>query len=196
MHAQSLWTKKGFCVHLAVLRGMKTKSRIREKVRQGKGKPSPFETRTNSRAKRAEKQSVSRRRSQAEEERRRTIGEELKNESKRNEFYDERIGEKDKMLADEDRMLSRLKREHSKRFRKSSVYNLENSDEEGEMDVLTHGGMAIDEYEDGELFGGFDDGEDDENENDGKHGLGSANAVKQLNFGGGFVRKEPAGEGR
>ncbi|KAJ8905820.1 hypothetical protein NDN08_002325 [Rhodosorus marinus] len=171
---------------------MKTKSRIRKKVLGSKDE-SLFEFRARGKDKKntGARNGAVQRRSQSEKVRRRTLGVEMDNRTKRGEFRDERIGEKSENLTEEDKLIARLRQQHSKRTKNRANFNLEDVDDE--LDILTHGGTAIDEFSDDQLN---ESGEDEEQDADDRNtGLTSAEGVEMLNFGGGLVEKAPAETG-
>mmetsp|Transcript_15188 Transcript_15188/g.22330 ORF Transcript_15188/g.22330 Transcript_15188/m.22330 type:complete len:244 (+) Transcript_15188:308-1039(+) len=171
---------------------MKTKSRIRKKVLESKGESLfEFQGRGKDKKNAEARNGAVQRRSQAEKVRRRTLGVEMDNRTKRGEFRDERIGEKSKNLTEEDKLIARLRKQHSKRTKKRASFNLEDVDED--LEVLTHGGTAIDEFSDDQLN---ESAEDEERDADDRNtGLTSAEGVEMLNFGGGLIEKAPAETG-
>ncbi|KAJ1987971.1 nucleolar complex protein 14 [Coemansia spiralis] len=80
-------------------------------------------------------------RQKAVEKRKQTLGRELRETGRVGGISDRRIGEHAWWMAPEEKMLKRFTLERQK----SSVYNLDNSDVEGEITGLTHYGRAIDE---------------------------------------------------
>jgi nucleolar protein 14 len=74
-----------------------------------------------------------------EERRRQTLLVDLQNRNKAGGIVDNRIGEDDPLMTEEEKALKRFARE---RKRKGKVFDLEGGDEDEEM--LTHGGRAID----------------------------------------------------
>ena len=102
---------------------------------------------------------------------------------KANSFVDRRIGENDNSMDQEERDLQRFIRAQKDRFRtagkkRGSMFNLGGEDaEDGEADVLTHGGKSVNEIDFGQHKGeeGFDSGDD----------MLNSDVVERLHFGGG-----------
>lgn len=66
------------------------------------------------------------------QQRKETLGTEMKLMNKTNTFIDRRIGEKNNQLSSEDRMIARFAAERARQHSKKDIYNL--ADDE----VLTH----------------------------------------------------------
>jgi nucleolar protein 14 len=108
--------------------------------------------------------------------RKRTLLQEYNRKGRENVFKDQRFGEKDANLDQEEKMLRRFQKERLARFQKSNIYNLDEDTEE-----LTHLGTslsAIDDFNE-EILGSSDEEE----------GAIDASTVEQLHFGG-FVPKQ------
>lgn len=102
-------------------------------------------------------------RSKANEKRKRTLLKEYKQRFKSNTIIDRRFGEFDENLSIEEKMLKRFAMEKQKHHEKSSMYNL--NDDEDEEDILTHMGQNIgdiDNFDDAALK--LSDNEDDDGE--------------------------------
>lgn len=85
-------------------------------------------------------------RSQAEMQRRRTWDAEKRLKNKVGGLVDRRFGEKDKSMSEEDKMVERYAREKLNHMRKANnrkSFNIEQESDEGEDDILTHGGQKL-----------------------------------------------------
>ncbi|KAK7870636.1 hypothetical protein R5R35_009132 [Gryllus longicercus] len=112
-------------------------------------------------------------RSRAMAKRKATLLQEYKVKDKSNKFFDRRIGEKDREMTNEDKVIARFTAERMKSFKKKQIFNL------AEDEVLTHRGQTLSEIEKFEDF----HSDDDEDVNDtGKLG---ASFVEDAHFGGG-----------
>ena len=91
--------------------------------------------------------------SHGEELRKKSLLLELQRRNKVGGITDRRIGEDDESLTPEEKMQQRFAREQERKSRKHAVFDLEmeEAEEGGEEDLLTHGGRAL----------GFNNGEDD-----------------------------------
>ena len=108
------------------------------------------------------------------------------NKHRAGDFKDQRFGEEDPNMTEEDKMLERFVREKRRKTERHSLYHLNDNEEDASLLTLTHGGRHLDalSYDDDELggrLGGRPYG-DDEDE-DGHGGLDDAH-VRQLHFGG------------
>jgi len=150
----------------------------------GTGEVNPFERRKVStkqnvlgRVRKGERKSVALARSEAFENRKKTLLVEHQMGSKSNVFLDRRLAE-DEDIPEEDKILMRFQRERMAKAKRGSLFNVDDDDEE----QLTHGGRAL-----GELtsFNGLgNDLSDSDEDNLGRE------TVRDYHFGGGFV---PAG---
>lgn len=105
-------------------------------------------------------------RSQAEMQRRRTWDAEKRLRNKVGGLVDRRFGEKDKSMSEEDKMVERYAREKLNHMRKANnrkSFNIEQESDEGEDDILTHGGQKLDFNDDfaEDDLGVLDDEDDD-----------------------------------
>ena len=131
----------------------------------------------------AHSKSVAVARSEAFEERKKTILVEALHASKSNKFVDRRFAE-DQNIPEEDKMIMRFQRERVARARKGgSAFNID--EEEDDDEIITHQGVAIRDIVafKGDDFGGSDSDDD---------ALGR-DTVKDYNFGG-FQPVEPNDE--
>lgn len=105
-----------------------------------------------------------------EEKRRATLLKEIQSRSKVGGILDRRFGENDPTMTPEQRAAERFARQSEKKLKKSSMFNLEEDEEEDEMQ-LTHAGRSLslgngnphDDFQEGS-FGGSDEDSDQENE--------------------------------
>lgn len=123
-------------------------------------------------------------------QRKRTLLKEFEEKGRAGGIVDRRFGENDPTMTPEERMLERFTREHQ-RVSKGAAFNLEDEDDLthygqslSKLDDFDNVGLGLDDDEDedgGQIdrhtvqkshFGGFDDGqgEDDENEVRASHG--------------------------
>ena len=107
----------------------------------------PFEFQTNKKRKRDvfgkkynAKTNLAAARSAAIDRRKDTLLLEYKNMHKTNSFIDRRIGENDKTLSHEDKMLMRFQAQRAKALRKSQKFSL---GDDGDGELLTHMGQSI-----------------------------------------------------
>lgn len=116
-------------------------------------------------------------RAKAIEKRKHTLLQEYKVANKSNKFMDRRIGEKNRDMTDEDKVMARFAAVRVKKHNKKSIFNL--ADDE----VLTHRGQTLSEIEK------FDDPRsDDEDEFEEKGNLDN-DFVEDAHFGGGLFKK-------
>ena len=106
--------------------------------------------------------------------RKNTLLQEYKVRDKSNKFLDRRIGEKNRAMTSEDRIMARFTAERMKMHNKKMIFNL--ADDE----ILTHRGQSLSEIEK------FDDPRSDDEEDHDKLG---AEFVEDAHFGGGVLRK-------
>ncbi|KAI1293188.1 nucleolar complex protein 14 [Mortierella claussenii] len=109
-----------------------------------------------------------------EENRRKTLLQELQKKNKAGGVIDKRFGEDDPNMTPEDKMLERFTREKQSRAKGGAMFNLE---EEAD---LTHYGQSLaglDDFDEAEL--GYSDGDDDDN-----RGKISGDIVSHSHFGG------------
>ena len=112
-------------------------------------KKNPFETRklkkkhivVGQRLKSQE--SIGQARTQALEQRKKTLLVEYEQRDKVNAFIDKRIGEQDESLSHEEKMLIRYQKEKQKKLLKKSLFSLEDAEEGG----LTHLGQSLSELD-------------------------------------------------
>ncbi|KAL1854738.1 nucleolar complex protein 14 [Paecilomyces lecythidis] len=101
-----------------------------------------------------------------EERRRQTLLRDLHSKNKVGGLMDRRFGENDPTMTPEQRAAERFARENERKFRKESLFNLE--DEEDEEIQLTHGGQSLsfdnmgDDFQETDLLGMEDDASDGE----------------------------------
>ncbi|CAM6128735.1 unnamed protein product [Calypogeia fissa] len=129
--------------------------------------------------KKGQKKRVGQSRSLAVEKRKKTLLQEYREQGKGNKFVDRRFGEKDDDLPEEDKAILRFQKERQAQISRKSKFTLPEDDEEEE--TLTHGGMALSNVDD---FNDVDSMQDDDDTAD-----LDEDAVRQLNFGGGFSNK-------
>lgn len=114
-------------------------------------------------------------RAKALKKRKSTLLQEYRGKDKANKFFDHRIGERDKGMTAEDKVMARFAAEKMKMHRKKSIFNL--ADDE----VLTHRGQTLSEIEK------FDDPRSSDEEDE--PGKLDANFVEDAHFGGGVLKK-------
>ncbi|KAJ1723945.1 nucleolar complex protein 14 [Coemansia erecta] len=153
----------------------------RHKLRQIQTALNPFEMKVNRKKldvlglkRKDDEVNVAVARQRALEKRKTTIGEERRSRHRLGGVVDRRIGENDPAMDPEEKMLKRFTAERQKRG--ASMFNIEDSDVEGEITALTHYGQAIDDLDDLDLNGSDDDDED--------KGVISARDVDAAHFGG------------
>merc|ERR1712232_67068 len=119
-------------------------------------------------------ESIGQARTQALEQRKKTLLVEYEQRDKVNAFIDKRIGEQDESLSHEEKMLIRYQKEKQKKLLKKSLFSLEDAEEGG----LTHLGQSLSELD------SFDDivNSDDEEEMD-------SEIVSDYHFGGEIFQK-------
>eukprot|EP00249_Psilotum_nudum_P014714 c24961_g1_i1 orf=114-2843(+) len=127
-----------------------------------------------------EKKRVGLSRSLAVEKRRKTLLPEYKKRGLANAFLDRRFGERDEALAEEDRAIIRFQRERQAQLRGKRKYLLTDDDDD---EVLTHGGIALDDFKD-----------DISMEDDDEQGLDDR-LVRELHFGSGISVDNPGDGG-
>lgn len=117
-------------------------------------------------------------RSKAIQKRKVTLLQEYKFQDKTNKFFDRRIGEHNKNMTKEDKIMARFTAEKMKAHTKSSLFNLDDDV------VLTHGGRTLEEIEQFE-----DPRSDEEDDDDGRNMKGTLDPefVKEAHFGGGML---------
>ncbi|CAG7729154.1 unnamed protein product [Allacma fusca] len=116
-------------------------------------------------------------RGKANEIRRATLLKEYKQRNKSNVVLDRRIGEKNKAMPEEDKLIRRAAVEKTRQYKKKSIFSLGEEDE-----LLTHKGkplVNVDRYE------------DPREQSDSEDELLSEAFVGDANFGGGFLRVKP-----
>ncbi|KAJ2393874.1 nucleolar complex protein 14, partial [Coemansia sp. RSA 2603] len=177
-------------------RGVRKASNIktaerRQKLRQIQSALNPFEMKVNRKKldvlglkRKDDEVNVAVARQRALEKRKTTIGEERRMRHRLGGVVDRRIGENDPTMDPEEKMLRRFTAERQKRG--ASMFNIEDSDVEGEITALTHYGQAIDDMDDLDLQGS-DDADDD--------GVISGRDVETTHFGG-FEQASEADGGR
>ncbi|KAI9680015.1 MAG: nucleolar complex protein 14 [Caeruleum heppii] len=89
-----------------------------------------------------------------EETRRKTLLVEMQRRKKVGGIMDRRFGEDDPTMAPEDKMLERFTKEKQRGFKKSSLFDLENEEEEGQ---LTHFGQSL-SLDQPDIVDDFDEG--------------------------------------
>lgn len=102
---------------------------------------------------------------------------EYKLKDKKNTFVDRRIGERNKAMTAEDKIVARYTAERMKLHSKKSRYNL------GDTEELTHWGQSISEVEK------FDDPRSDDDDDDDGKGKLDSDFVEDAHFGGGMLKK-------
>ncbi|CAO3651469.1 unnamed protein product [Mucor hiemalis] len=110
-----------------------------------------------------------------EENRKKTLLVEMKNKNRRGGIIDKRFGENNPSLTPEERMLERFTREKQKSSKATSMFNLDDDEEDLS---LTHYGQSLsnmDDFDDAGL--GLSDDEEEKKQMDGK-------IVSRLHFGG------------
>ncbi|KAI7887814.1 nucleolar protein 14 [Mucor mucedo] len=110
-----------------------------------------------------------------EENRKKTLLVEMRSKNRRGGIIDKRFGENNPSLTPEERMLERFTREKQKSSRSTSMFNLDDDEEDLS---LTHYGQSLsnmDDFDDAGL--GLSDDEEDKKQMDGK-------IVSRLHFGG------------
>ncbi|KAI8087486.1 nucleolar protein 14, partial [Thamnidium elegans] len=120
-----------------------------------------------------------------EENRKKTLLVEMKNKNRRGGIIDKRFGENNPSLTPEERMLERFTREKQKSSSRSTMYNLDDDEEDLS---LTHYGQSLstmDDFDDAGL--GLSDDEEEKKQMDGK-------IVSRLHFGG-FEDEREEGDG-
>lgn len=96
-------------------------------------------------------------------QRQETLLVEFKNKKKSNRLIDHRIGENDPTSSLEDKMMGRFTAEGKKRHGRTSVFNIDDDDEEdGVFDQLTHRGQSLLEIEKFDKPMDSDEGDDDD----------------------------------
>ncbi|CAH0555497.1 unnamed protein product [Brassicogethes aeneus] len=118
-------------------------------------------------------------RAKAIEKRKHTLLQEYKVANKSNKFMDKRIGERNKNMTEEDKVMARFSAVRVKAHNKKSIFNL--ADDE----VLTHKGQTLSEIEK------FEDPRSDDEDNDYEQKSGNLEKdfVGDAHFGGGLFRK-------
>lgn len=109
----------------------------------------------------------------------------MRNKNRRGGIIDKRFGENNPSLTPEERMLERFTREKQKSSSRSTMYNLDDDEEDLS---LTHYGQSLstmDDFDDAGL--GLSDDEEEKKQMDGK-------IVSRLHFGG-FEDERDEGEG-
>lgn len=118
-------------------------------------------------------------RAKAIKKRKQTLLEEYKVQNKSNKFTDRRIGERNKGMTEEDRIVARFAAVRAKTLKRKNIFNL--ADDE----ILTHKGQTISEIEK------FDDPRSDDEESvDGQNNSGrlEKSFVQEAHFGGGLFK--------
>jgi nucleolar protein 14 len=146
----------------------------------------PFDKFANARKKfdilnrkvKGEDRNVGRARAKAVDERKKKLLTEFQKNKKTNVMIDKRFGENDPTMSVEEKMFLRFQRERMKKVRNSSIYNLDEDNQE----FLTHKGSVLGESNigDTEMFSS------DEEESGKIH----KDVVNKLHFGGGLVQKK------
>jgi nucleolar protein 14 len=156
----------------------------------GTGEVNPFEKRKVSskqnvlgRIRKGERKSIALARSEAFQNRKKTLLVEHQMSNKSNIFVDRRFAE-DEDIPEEDKILMRFQRERMAKAKRGSLFNVD--DDGDEVEQLTHGGKALGELSRFDDIGGDISDSDEDN-------LGRE-TVRDYHFGGGFVPADRGGD--
>jgi nucleolar protein 14 len=154
----------------------------------GTGEVNPFEKRKVStkqnvlgRIRKGERKSIALARSEAFQNRKKTLLVEHQMSNKSNIFVDRRFAE-DEDIPEEDKILMRFQRERMAKAKRGSLFNVDDD----EVEQLTHGGKALGELSKFDDIGGDISDSDEDN-------LGRE-TVRDYHFGGGFVPADRGGD--
>lgn len=107
-----------------------------------------------------------------------TLLQEYKMRHKTNHFIDQRIGERNLEMTEDDRIMARFTAERMRMFSKKTMFNLSDSE------ILTHRGQTLSEIEKFE-----NTRSDDEDDDEGRSGVLKGKFVGDAHFGGGMLTK-------